>query len=179
MVAEVRVAKERDTFTYRVNNLPYHEHFSNNPLVLLDGIPVFNINKIVSFDPLKVKAIDVVARKFYWGNTVNSGIVSYTTYDGNLANFELDPAVVLLEDNGLQVKREFYTPSYDTAEKLHSREADKRTVLLWSPSIHTSKDGRKEVQFYTSDVPGRYLVNVEGLSSEGLLGHRYALIDVK
>lgn len=179
VVAEVRVAKEKDTFTYRVNNLPYHEHFTTNPLVLFDGIPVFNNNKIISFDPLKVKAIDVVARKFYWGNTVNNGIVSYTTYDGNLANFELDPSVVLMEYNGLQVKREFYSPSYDTAEKLHSREADKRNVLLWSPSVRTGEGGKKEIQFYTSDVPGRYAVRVEGLSSEGLFGSGYIVVEVK
>lgn len=179
VIAEVRIAKEKDTFTYRVNNLPYHEHFTTNPLVLFDGIPVFNNNKIISFDPLKVKAIDVVARKFYWGNTVNNGIVSYTTYDGNLANFELDPAVVLMEYNGLQVKREFYSPSYDTAEKLHSRKADKRTVLLWSPSINTGASGKKELQFYTSDVPGRYVVRVEGLSNEGLCGSGFVVFEVK
>ena len=178
ITAEVQVSKQKDTFRYAVLNLPYKTHFDEGPLILFDGVPVFNTNKIIAFDPLKVKRIDVVARKYYWGNTVNNGIVSYATYDGNLGGLELDPGVELLEYNGLQVKREFYSPVYNSPEALRSREPDRREVLLWMPCITTTQ-GKTELIFYTSDVPGRYAVRVQGVSGNGLVGSKVIVIDVK
>lgn len=179
ITAEVYVNKRRDSFRYSVLNLPYKVHFDETPLVLFDGVPVFNANKIIAYDPLKVKRIDVVARKYFWGNTVNSGIVSYATYEGNLAGFELDPGVLLTEYNGLQVKREFYSPVYKTTEQVRSREPDRRNVLFWAPAIRTTSSGKGEIEFYTSDVRGKYAVSVQGISDDGLPGSRILTFDVK
>jgi hypothetical protein len=177
-IAEVRVRKEKDDFHYEVLNIPYQSHFDSDPLVLIDGVPVYNINKIVSFDPLKIKKVEVVARKYFWGNTVNNGIVSYTTYNGDLAGFELDPDAVILEFQGLQLKREFYHPDYSTADKRSSRLPDARNVLCWMPNVEL-KEGKKEVSFYTSDVSGTYAITVQGINASGFSGSNTILISVK
>ncbi len=179
ITAEVHVNKDKDSFRYSVLNLPYKTHFDSPPLVLMDGVPVANTNKIISFDPLKVKRIDVEARNYFLGATANNGIVSYATYDGNLNGFELDPNVLLVEYNGLQIKREFYSPSYTTPESLRSREPDRRSVLLWKPLVTTTAQGKTEVSFFTSDGPGRYAVRVQGVSSGGIAGSGVTIVEVK
>jgi hypothetical protein len=90
-VAEVRVRKQRDRFRFEVLNLPYKLFFENEPLVLLDGVPVFDMNKIMEIDPLKIRNIQVVAKKYYFGSLVLSGIVVFTSYDGDLAGYKLPP----------------------------------------------------------------------------------------
>ena len=52
--------------------------------MLLDGVPVFDADDIIAYDPLKVQKLEVVTARYHWGPIIASGIVSYTTYKGNL-----------------------------------------------------------------------------------------------
>jgi len=88
-VAEVRVRKQRDQYRIEVLNVPYNLYFENEPLVLLDGLPVFDSNILMSIDPLKIRNIQVVAKRYYFGTKVLSGIVSFTSYDGDLAGYAI------------------------------------------------------------------------------------------
>lgn len=88
-VAEVRVRKQRDKFRIEVLNVPYNLYFVNEPLILLDGLPVFDTNILMAIDPLKIRNIQVVAKKYYFGTKVLSGIVSFTSYDGDLAGYAI------------------------------------------------------------------------------------------
>ncbi|WP_155800444.1 hypothetical protein [Pontibacter sp. BAB1700] len=45
----------------------------------------------MAFDPLKVKQLDVIASRFFHGPLAYEGLVSYQTYTGDLAGFDLDP----------------------------------------------------------------------------------------
>jgi hypothetical protein len=88
-VLEVKVRKQRDHFRIEVLNVPYNVFFSNEPLVLLDGVPVFDTNVLMAMDPLKIRNIQVVSKKYYFGSNVLSGIVSLTSYDGDLAGYSI------------------------------------------------------------------------------------------
>ena len=58
-----------------------------DPLILLDGIPVFDVDKIIAYDPLKVRKLEVVAARYYRGPINAYRIVSLTTYSGDLPGF--------------------------------------------------------------------------------------------
>jgi hypothetical protein len=88
-VAEVRVRRQRDKYRLEVLNVPYKLFFENEPLILLDGVPVFDTNIMMAIDPLKIRNIQVVAKKYYFGSKVLSGIVSFTSYDGDLAGYQI------------------------------------------------------------------------------------------
>ncbi len=169
-VPSVMVRKRRDGFHFMVLDNVNKSLFRENPLVLLDGIPVFDINKIMEFDPLKVKKLEVITRRYYFGVLAFAGIVSYTTFSGDLQGFPLDPKSVVLDYEGLQLRREFYSPKYETQKVRESRMPDQRRLLYWAPDITTDQDGRYLLEFYTSDVVGKYKVVVEGITNEGVSG---------
>jgi hypothetical protein len=169
-VAEVRVRKPADTYNFRVVNLYFKAFFDDDPLVLLDGVPVFDASRIMAMDPLKIKKIDVVLHKYYYGPFTADGIVSYTTYEGNLTGYTLDPNAVVVEYEGLQRAREFYAPAYETTEAAAGRVPDTRNALHWAPQLKTGEKGGQSLSFYTSDLKGRYAVVVQGISPAGLPG---------
>ena len=177
-VPEVKVRKLDDQFVFRVKNTPLKTFFENNPLVLLDGLPVFDITKLMAIDPLKIKRLDLVTQKFYTGKNVNEGIVSYSTYNNDLASFQIDPDALVLDFQGLQLQREFYSPLYDTKEKAESRLPDFRNVLYWSPAIKTDEKGESQISFYISDRPGKYVVFVQGMTSNGAAGSKVEFFTV-
>ncbi len=178
-VKEIRVRKQSDNFYFKALNSTYKTFFEDGPLVLIDGVPVFNVDKIMAFDPLKIKKIEIISRKYYFGSSTYDGIVSYKTYNGDLAGYQLDPNAVVLEYDGLQREREFYSPVYETNEQAESRLPDFRNLLFWSPEIYTGIDGMKKLSFYTSDVTGRFAVIVQGITATGLFGSTLSIFDVK
>jgi hypothetical protein len=153
--------------------------FQDDPLVLLDGTPLFDIDKIMEFDPLKVKKLEVLTHRYYLGPFVFSGIVSYTTYTGDLGGFQLDPKVLSIDYEGLQRQREFYSPQYENQKQRESRLPDRRNLLLWAPQVKLDKDDRQPLEFFTSDLAGEYTIIIEGITKDGAAGSTTAAFSVK
>jgi len=177
-VAEVHVRKEADQFHYKVLDFLTKTFSENDPLILLDGMPVADAGRIIEFDPLKIKRLDVVARKYYYGNIIADGIVSYTTYHGDLADFHLKAGELVIKFDGLQREREFYLPVYNTEEQIKNHLPDVRNVLYWSPKIETGADGKAHVDFYTSDLTGKFACVIQGITADGLAGSNIITFDV-
>ncbi|MGZ8559802.1 MAG: hypothetical protein ACXWWC_15775, partial [Chitinophagaceae bacterium] len=178
-VTEVRVKKLKDQFSFNVKNAPYQVFFENNPLVLLDGLPVFDINRLMAFDPLKIKKLDIITRKYYSGSDVIEGIVSYGTFKGDLDGFQIDPKALVLEYPGLQLQREFYSPLYETKLQQESRLPDFRNLLFWSADIKTDEKEKRKITFFTADRPGKYAVVAQGINADGIAGSEVIFFSVK
>jgi len=151
---------------------------SNHNFFLLDGVPVLKQEEMASFDPLKIKKLEVVARTFYTGPVAHYGIVSYSTYDGDLAGFQLPSNAIVTDYPGFLYERSFYSPVYQTEDEMNSRLPDFRNVLEWEPKLRTN-EGKQLIDFYTSDLPGKYLILAEGISKEGTCGSATEMITVK
>jgi hypothetical protein len=141
--------------------------YADNVLVLLDGVPLMNYNRIFSYDPLKVKKLDIVPRRYQLGGINFKGIASFETYQAKFDGFDLTPGVVAVDYEGLQLQREFYAPSYITEEDKRSRIPDFRSTLTWHTDLSVDAGGKRSLQFYTSDQPGNYLVVLQGFDAAG------------
>jgi len=150
-----------------------------SPLVLLDGVPYFSVDSVLKFDPLKIKKLEIMKRRYYLGQAVYDGIVSFRTYNGDLGGTPLDSNAVIHEYEGLQLEREFFSPVYETASDVKSRLPDFRTTLYWSSEILSDSPGHQKLSFYTSDQPGNYVLVVQGLSQNGLAGAKAIKFEVK
>ncbi|UOQ52071.1 hypothetical protein [Hymenobacter cellulosivorans] len=174
----VRIRKRQ--FHFQVINHLNDAPMTDDPLVLLDGVPIFNINKVIALDPLKIQRLDVITSKYFHGRQIHQGLVSYTTYKGDLGSYKLDAHALLQEYEGLQLQREFYAPRYDTPQAQQSRLPDFRNLLYWNPQVTTTAaNPAATLSFYTADQPGSYVVVVQGLAANGLTGSRRILLQVK
>ncbi len=164
----LNVQRHGEHFHLWAYNDPGKVPFDDDPLVLLDGVPYFNIDLFMKCDPLKVWKIDVITRRYMLGGSYFDGILNCISYKGDLAGLPIDPHATALDYEGLQERRVFYSPSYVDGAHRASRLPDFRDVLYWDPSLSGGP-----VRFYSSDLPGRYAVVVQGVSSEGgpVYGH--------
>jgi hypothetical protein len=153
--------------------------FDNDPLVLLDGVPLFDISKFMKMDPRKIRKLEVFNRRHFWRGSYFDGILNWSTYTANLSDLELDPNAIAIDYEGLQPERIFYTPVYDTEEKRSSHLPDFRNVLYWLPGIHTNETGIATTNFYSSDVKGKYAIVVNGLCMDGRSGSSVSYFEVK
>jgi hypothetical protein len=178
-VKGVFVRKKRDGFHFIVLDNVNKTSMQQTPMIMLDGMPVLNTNKIMNFDPRKVKKLEVVTRPYYLGTQTFSGIVSYTTYAGDLGGFQIDPNSVALDYDGLQLQREFFSPEYETQKQRANRTPDQRNLLFWSPEVSTTETGKRQLEFFSSDTEGTFLIRTEGITKDGSAGSGWTMFTVK
>ncbi len=177
-VKGVWVRKKRDRFRMVVTDGLRNLSFSDNPLTLLDGVPVPDINRLFSVDPAKIDRIDVLSRRYFLGPLKCSGIVSLTSYAGDLAGMQPDPRSVVIDYSSLEKQRQFHSPQYATVLSRESRIPDRRHLVLFNPDVRAAKGEKAIVEFFTSDVEGRFQVVVEGLSETGQPVHGVTVFTV-
>ncbi|HXB92829.1 MAG TPA: hypothetical protein VNU72_11080 [Puia sp.] len=170
-VKEVHVRNNKGDFSLSVQSDQANElFFETTPLLLVDGVPISDANQVIKFDPLKFRKVEIMTKRYFLGDSLFSGIVSYGTYQGDLSGFPLDKNAYILDYEGLQLHREFYSPQYETGGQQTNRIPDLRNVLYWTPEINTDRNGLQQVSFYTSDIPGRYAVIIQGITADGKPG---------
>ena len=147
--------------------------------VLLDGVPILNMDKFIEYDPLKIRKLEVVSRTYFSGNMAFNGIANFITYKGKMEGYELDPRATLIDYKGLQLQREFSAPVYENQAQIDSRSPDFRHLLNWSPNINTSRKGKINTSFYTSDVAGKYAIVLQGITKEGQPVYQEKIFTVK
>ncbi|MET0243634.1 MAG: hypothetical protein ABW174_09200, partial [Flavitalea sp.] len=55
-------------------------------------------------------------------------------------------------------------------------ELFKRTTLIWAPAIQTDENGNAEISFYTNEVKGNFVAEVQGISNEGVFSKRVEFV---
>jgi hypothetical protein len=167
-VKSVWVRKKGDQFIFKIVDRDKGNLLDGESLVLLDGVPIFNVNDIMAFDPLKIKQLDVLPGRYFVGSLAFDGIVSYRTYKGDLGGFKFSPETVMIDYEGLQQQKEFYSPRYETVPEINNRIPDGRHLLYWNPDVQIKGNEAQQLEFYTSDQPGTYKVTVQGITVDGI-----------
>jgi hypothetical protein len=179
-VLEVGVRRRNGEPQLVVSDFVNKGFFTREPIILLDGVPVSHA-KILAYDPLKIKKLQVIAARYLLGDFVYDGVVSFSTYRNNVENLQLvaNSKTMLVDYEGLQLKREFFSPIYETEQQINNRLPDFRTLLYWSPDVKTNNSGTANVDFYTGDTGGKYMVVIEGMDAGGSTGSYSFTFDVK
>ena len=133
--------------------------------VTIDILNMLSINDIGQIDILKD-----VANTAVYGAGANGVILIYTKKGDGISSrqlFNIKPVIPL----GYQLPIEFYSPKYDTQEKIDNSKPDLRTTIYWQPNVITDDNGNAKIDFYSADDPGSYSVIIEGVSEDGKLIH--------
>lgn len=170
-ITEVSVRRSQSDYHLRVLDKDNNAYFDGPPLILLDGVPLMSANDIIGYDPLQVERIDVVTGKYYYGQGVYDGVISFSTYDRRLDGFEPDGHLKVLNYDGLQYERQFYVPPYGDGNTGDSRLPDFRNVLYWEPRLAFDEQGMATISVATSDLPGNYAIVIQGIDNRGRVAY--------
>ncbi len=162
-VGTIIVEKHKDGLQLRALNkgLVTPRYSDQDPLIMIDGVPIFNFNKFFKFDPFKLKKGAVVAHTYFYNNLEANGILSLQTYNGDLDGYPLEPYVSVHSFNGIQLPRTPFSPQ----QAVNKRLPDQRNLIYYAPKVSLNK-GLASLDFYTSDVPGNYKIAIQNLNVE-------------
>ncbi len=178
-VPEINVTIRKNSYHLRMLDSETGKYHENAPLVLIDGVPIFDEeNSVIRIDPLKIQRLEIVTSAYQYGKSTFPGILSLHSYRGELAGYTLPSRALAYDYEGLQQKREFYSPMYERDSAVLSRTPDYRTTLFWSADNKISSAGTSELSFFTSDLPGKYIIEIQALSDDGKAGTARAVINI-
>ena len=60
-------------------------------LVLIDGMPVNDTERLLNYDARRIHYINIYADQFTFGNGIYNGILSFVTRSGRLTNYPIEP----------------------------------------------------------------------------------------
>jgi len=178
-ISRVRVSKVGDKRRIKVFMEDDMRFSLKNTLVLLDGIPVYEHEDILNYNPLYIKRINVYDGRYLFGGETFECIISFQTREGDLPFFQLSDNSQLLNYDCPQRHLPFEIPDYSTDKINAFRKPDFRSTLYWNPSVEFTKDKPVNLSFYTSDLSGEYKVKVEGITTDGKIVEGVSYFRVK
>jgi hypothetical protein len=133
---------------------------------------------MASYNPSLIKSLTVYLGRYKWGGLIFDGVLSFETFSHNYPGVSFGASTQLFDYNAPLPFRYFYAPAYEESRE-KSRLPDFRHTLLWEPSIESHGQPTITLPFYTSDLPGEYLITLEGIGSEGTITHSTCRITVE
>lgn len=64
---------------------------SSPTLVLIDGMPVIDTERLLNYDARRIHHINIYSGQYTFGNSVYNGILSFVTRSGRLTNYPTEP----------------------------------------------------------------------------------------
>jgi len=158
--------KDRQPALKVISSNPY-QIFNNQALVLLDGVPVNDIDKLLSISARELESVEIINSRYFYADYVFEGIISFITKKGKLSSLEETNSFFRQVFEGCLEREDFYSPAYDSDSAMLSRIPDFRNTLFWKSDVIVTDDETAEIEFYTSDEAAEYIIVAEGFTSEG------------
>ncbi len=160
LVPFVSVSKNKDKYNLNVYNKRMRIIY-DNPLVRLDGIPIFNINNLIKIKPELIDEISVINKIYYLGDFVLNGVIKIKTKTNDFAKFSLPKESIFIKYKTITTGSYPVFPEYNSNTK-QSRLPDFRNLLFLKQNF-TLKNNK--IKFYTSDDSGEYQVFIKANSN--------------
>ena len=165
IIPEVRVRKEAGAPILQVLNTPMKAYFPRQGLVMLDGVPMADAQAVLDIDPLRIRAIDVVARTFTLGDIEFPGVVHLKSYKTDLAGNAPPKGSLSLPFPGVQ-RSSNHPETEDAGGRLGDRPSTRNLVFRQNLSYPESKE-KDSIRLNTSDATGNHRICVYGIDGRG------------
>ena len=131
------------------------------PLVLIDNIIVTEIDKLLEVSPKRIERIEILNKPYIKGDLTYGGIVNIFSKEGDLAGMELPKS-------GLFFNYQLFSElqAFDYEQEVPENEPIMRNTLYWKV-FDSDTENLSELTFKAGDLPGKYIVQLYGITPDG------------
>jgi TonB-dependent SusC/RagA subfamily outer membrane receptor len=142
---------------------------SNDPLILVDGVPTFGTDALFNIPPQDVERIEFLkgpSAAIYGIRGANGVIAIYTKRGRYMIKGQIEFQML-----GFHTPREFYQPRYSHMPEKEMNKLSYSTVF-WAPDIKSSENGKANVIFAKPPGINNFRIIVEGISNDGKIASK-------
>lgn len=150
---------------------------NNQPLILLDGIPVFNLNEgQLAATIQSITVVNDASLTALYGAAAANGVISVETKKSRAGrwriplskSYYLPSLIIQTPASPFSAVRRFYAPKYERIES--DTRNDFRETIYWNGVVQTDKFGKATISFYNSDANTSFRTRIEGIAANGNAG---------
>ena len=130
-------------------------------LVLLDGVPIFDHERLLLYDPHKIQRIDVYPYTHYLGSSTFAGAVNLITFAHNLPHFALNKTMQIVPFPGLCWPTAWLGPDPEPP----AETPDCYQTLFWHPLLQLGPGETLTVPIPIPASRGKMSATLEGMTS--------------
>jgi len=157
--------------TLQVFNAAQFYYFNDQPLLLLDGIPIRDLNVIKDMGTKDIDKVEICQSERFYGNLIFPGVVAIYTSKADYTRVPESDDLIKLNLDVIQPRA---TLNNSTAEQLS--DPDLRQVLLWQPSL--KPEPTITLDFQTSDIRGSFKLIIHGKTKDGSIFYKEQIFEV-
>jgi len=176
IIPALKIRKARDRYVAEYPGLQYLSPEGSEPAIFLDGVPIDDINQVITMGSDQISRIESLPTIRYFGDVTFSGILAIFSRGNKISKIKFPNNVLYLDALSSQTYTRPLTYVPGTSNKHYP---DMRLLLLWEPEILLKKNEEKMIQLYASDLEGLYKLDIQGVTSDGKTVHGSAIIKVK
>jgi hypothetical protein len=148
--------------TLQVLNNSAHIYFEDKPLILIDGIPVRDLNIIKGMGTADIDRVDICQSERFFGDLRFPGVVAIYTTKADYSMLPESSQLARLKLETIQLQTKLAEPSVT-----EPNIPDLRQLLYWNPT--TQPNPNMTVQCRTSAIEGQFKIQVRGKLKDGTL----------
>jgi len=167
----VRFKEYNHIQTLQVFNTQRNRFFDDPPLILINGIPVRDLQIIKNMGTKEIDRIEVCLCERFYGILYFPGVIAIYTTKSDFSWLNESDSLLKLKLDAIQPPSKIISPSDNVF-----KEPDLRRVLLWLPSLKPEQNIK--IYFQTSDVRGKYRLIVRGKGKDGKIFYQEQFFEV-
>lgn len=144
----------------QVLNSSLRNFFDETPLILIDGIPISDLNIIKDMGTSDIDRVDICTSERYYGDLRFPGVVAIYTFKGDYSRIPASDQLIRLKLETMQANSQLATPEIN-----EPNIPDLRQLLYWNPSAKPNQT--IQVNCNTSTLVGTFKLIVRGRLKDG------------
>lgn len=164
IIPAFKIWKVKGRFVSGYVNLKVPENINIEPEIFLDGVPIDDINQIITLGSKDIKSIQSLNVTRYFGEMAFNGILSLFSKNLVINNVQFKTPAIKYQALASQP---YTKPESIKTKNTNDHNPDLRQLLLWEPEIIMKDKNTMQFECYTSDLTGKYLINIQGITSNG------------
>jgi hypothetical protein len=167
LIPGVSLKSRKSSYEFTILDPVDKKFHENPPVMLVDGVVINDASIIAGIDPENVEEIDAVKQKYVVGDYLFYGLINVISKGGNFGLVNLPNNAVRIPYRVIDPVNTFISPDYSSGKMKNIRIPDMRNTLYWNPSIKPDKTGNAEIEFWSADNDSEYMINIQGITSNG------------
>ena len=146
----------------QVLNNSIHNYFEEKPLILIDGIPVRDLNIIKDLGSADIDRVDILESERFYGDLRFSGVVAIYTTKADYSMLPESSQLARLKLETIQLQTKLAEPTVS-----EPNIPDLRQLLYWNPQTQPTEN--ITVKCRTSTIDGQFKISVKGKLKDGTM----------
>ncbi len=163
-------AENGGNFIYMVNKTD-KTYFTKPAVIFLDGVYAYDLKMVLNFPSAAISKIELLPALRMMGDLTFNGVVSINSAN-KLKSFGFDEGTCVYNMPSFSGSTTYISPNY-AYRSVKDPMPDLRQLLYWNarPDLH-------DIEFYTSDIPGEYIIEVEAVDNDGNIQKAFSTFKV-